>query len=63
MMTASPANAPAVARCGMRKFYLPFSISAQGTFWVASHSLKGGEIVQQGDITPMTGSIDDCPLG
>lgn len=53
----------AVARCGMRKFYLPFSISARGTFWVASHSLKGGEIVQQGDITPMTGSIDDLPVG
>ena len=53
----------AVARCGMRKFYLPFSISAQGTFWVASHSLKGWEIVQPGDISPMTGSIDDLPVG
>lgn len=51
------------ARCGKRTFYLPIRISAQGTWWVASRGLSGGDIVQHGDIQSITGSLDGQPKG
>lgn len=52
-----------VARCGVRKHYLPVRVSAEGTWWIASQSLPGGAIVQRGDIEPVTGSLDGQPAG
>jgi len=53
----------ALARCGAKRHFLPFRITAQGTWWMATRTLQSGSVIRKDDITTVSGHLDHQPAG
>lgn len=56
-------NRSVIARCDKKQQFIQVRVSATGTYWIAAKTLTPGETIQQGDIQPVTGELDNLPAG
>lgn len=52
-----------IARCGKKQQFIQIQISATGRYWVATQTLKPGQIIGAEDIQPVSGELDRLPAG
>lgn len=52
-----------IARCDKKQTFIQIKISACGTYWIATQTLKPGQVVATSDIQAVSGELDKLPAG